>query len=301
MSETRPLTSRSSSFAHRYGRPSWRTAFSSAVIGLLVCSRLATPQTGPDLKTPPQEVTRAQDSSQTEKEPLTLELRAPSSRSLAPGEQHLYRLVAPAGMFVRASVTSWGGEVIATASGPDGRQILEVETSLDVERSASVMFLAREGGSYLLQVRLAHDIPATGHYEIVLQELRPANPEDVARIQAQRDFSDGEKGRNEGSEKSLRKSLEAYGRALPVLRGLGDRPGEALTLNRIGEVYSSLSESTKAIEYLNQVLSVWLAVDNLRGQAQTRDDLGGAYYNLGEVGKAIETLLKALTAAEGRP
>jgi CHAT domain-containing protein/tetratricopeptide (TPR) repeat protein len=161
------------------------------------------------------------------------------------------------------------------------------------------MFLAREGGSYLLQVRLAHDIPATGHYEIVLEELRPANPEDVARIQAQRDFSDGEKGRNEGSEKSLRKALEAYGRALPVLRGLGDRPGEALALNRIGEVYSSLSESTKALEYLNQALTVWLAADDLRGQAQTLDDLGGAYYNLGEVGKAIDTLSKALTAAQG--
>jgi hypothetical protein len=151
MSAAYPLTSPSSSSEHRYGRASrWRTACGSAAIAFLVWSRLATTQAAQDIKIPPQEVTRSQGSSPTEKEPLTLELGVPSSRPLAPREQHVYRLVAPAGQFVRAAITSWGPEVIATASGPDGRQILEVQTSSDVERAVPVLFLAADGGGYEL-------------------------------------------------------------------------------------------------------------------------------------------------------
>ena len=299
MSKTSPLTSRLPCLEHRYGRAiSWRTGCGSAALAFLVWSRLAAPQTAPDLKSPPQDVTRAEGSSLAEKEPLTLELGAPSSRSLASVEQHVYRLVAPTGWFVRAVVTSWGGEVIATVSGPDGRQILEVQTSRDVERATPLLFLATESGSYQLQVRAADDISAAGHYEIVLEELRSADPEDVARVQTERDFADGERARREGSEKSLQKALEAYGRALPVLQEFQDHEREALTLNRIGQVYSSLSENAKALDYLNRALTLWLAAEDLRGQAQTLDDLGGAYYNLNEPDKALDRFWKALTVAQ---
>jgi tetratricopeptide (TPR) repeat protein len=46
----------------------------------------------------------------------------------------------------------------------------------------------------------------------------------------------------------MRKALEKYDEALPLRRMVGDRKGEAETLNNIGMVYWSLGEMQEALE-----------------------------------------------------
>ncbi|MEG3837296.1 tetratricopeptide repeat protein, partial [Microcoleus sp. Z1_C3] len=61
------------------------------------------------------------------------------------------------------------------------------------------------------------------------------------------------------------KALEYYSQSLPLRRAVGDRSGEASTLNNIGLVYSDLGEKQKALEYYSQSLPLRRAVGDRSG------------------------------------
>ena len=44
------------------------------------------------------------------------------------------------------------------------------------------------------------------------------------------------------------RALEYYGQALPIRREVGDRAGEAVTLNNIGALYSRLGDRQRTLE-----------------------------------------------------
>jgi tetratricopeptide (TPR) repeat protein len=55
---------------------------------------------------------------------------------------------------------------------------------------------------------------------------------------------------------------------------VGDRGGEATTLNNIGGVYSELGEKQKALEYYSQSLPLRRAVGDRSGEATTLNNIG---------------------------
>src|SRR5438132_6940202 len=75
---------------------------------------------------------------------------------------------------------------------------------------------------------------------------------------------------------------------------MGDRAGEAITLSRIGLVYSDLGEKQKALDYYNQALPLHRAVGNRSGEARTLNSIGAVYSDLGEKQKALEYYNAAL-------
>jgi CHAT domain-containing protein/Tfp pilus assembly protein PilF len=90
------------------------------------------------------------------------------------------------------------------------------------------------------------------------------------------------------------KALEYYNQALPLYRAVGDRSGEAATLNNIGLVYNALGEKPKALEYYNQALPILRAVGNRSVEARTLNNIGAVYDSLGEKPKALEYYNQAL-------
>ncbi|HEU0185520.1 MAG TPA: CHAT domain-containing protein, partial [Blastocatellia bacterium] len=90
------------------------------------------------------------------------------------------------------------------------------------------------------------------------------------------------------------KALEKYNEALPLMRAVGDRRGEATTLNNIGRVYYALGETRKALEKYNEALPLRRAVGDRRGEATTLNNIGRVYYALGETQKALEKYNEAL-------
>ena len=54
----------------------------------------------------------------------------------------------------------------------------------------------------------------------------------------------------------MQKALEKFNEALPIRRAIGDRKGEAITLNSIGVVYQSTGEMQKALEKYNEILPI---------------------------------------------
>jgi CHAT domain-containing protein/Flp pilus assembly protein TadD len=90
------------------------------------------------------------------------------------------------------------------------------------------------------------------------------------------------------------KALDYYNQALPLYRAVGNRGGEAKTLNNIGTVYNALGEKQKALDYYNQALPLYRAVGNRGGEAKTLNNIGTVYDALGEKQKALDYYNQAL-------
>ncbi|GBC82914.1 Regulatory protein AfsR [bacterium HR10] len=258
----------------------------------------------------------------------------PIERELKGGEVHAYRLALTAGQYVRVVVAQRGIDVVVRLFGPDGRQIVEMDSPTGTQGEESVAHVAEAAGTYRLEVApLEKDAPP-GRYEVRLEELRPATEQDRTRIAADRAFAEAvllfaqqtadalrraigkyeeaarlyhalDDRRKEaeslhwaGFISALigepRKALEYYGQALPILRAIGDRQGEAATLTNIGVMYSALGEKQKALEYYGQALAIHRAVGDRQGEARTLTNIGGVYSALGEKQKALEYYGQAL-------
>jgi len=93
------------------------------------------------------------------------------------------------------------------------------------------------------------------------------------------------------------KALDYYNQALPISREVGDRGGEATTLTNIGAVYRALGQPQKALDYYSQALPIRREVGDLGGEAVTLSDIGGVYSDLGQPQKALDYYNQALPLA----
>jgi CHAT domain-containing protein len=90
------------------------------------------------------------------------------------------------------------------------------------------------------------------------------------------------------------KALNYYNQALPLRRAVGDRDGEASTLNNIGAVYDGLGERQKALDYYKQALPLERAVGDRYVEARTLNNIGAVYDGLGEKQKALDYYTQSL-------
>ncbi|MDF5739675.1 CHAT domain-containing protein, partial [Nostoc sp. S13] len=90
------------------------------------------------------------------------------------------------------------------------------------------------------------------------------------------------------------KALDFYNQALPLFRAVGDRTGEARTLNNIGRVYSDLGEKQKALDFYNQALPLRRAVGDRNGEAVTLGNIGELFQSTNRPTEAITNLQQSL-------
>jgi len=98
----------------------------------------------------------------------------------------------------------------------------------------------------------------------------------------------------QGTAESLRQAIEKWQAARELYRAVGDRRTEAIILNNIGDIYSSLGEKQQALEYFNQALPIVREVGDRRGEAITLSNIGGVYSDLGEKQQALDYYHQAL-------
>ncbi|GAX41323.1 TPR repeat-containing protein [Tolypothrix sp. NIES-4075] len=82
-------------------------------------------------------------------------------------------------------------------------------------------------------------------------------------------------------------ALSFYNSSLPLRRAVGDRSGEANTLNNIGKVYSDLGQNQQALSFYNSSLPILRAVGNRSGEANTLNNIGKVYSDLGQNQQAL--------------
>jgi CHAT domain-containing protein/Flp pilus assembly protein TadD len=90
-------------------------------------------------------------------------------------------------------------------------------------------------------------------------------------------------------------AIETLQQALPIFHQVGDRSGEATTLNIIGLVYNAIGQPQKALEYFNQALTIHQEVADRPGVAASLHNIGRVYYTIGPLQQALEYFNQALT------
>src|SRR5690606_28048942 len=81
-------------------------------------------------------------------------------------------------------------------------------------------------------------------------------------------------------------------------RTVGDRRGEAATLNNIGRAYYGLGERQKALDFYNQALTLRKSVADRSGEAVTRYNLAALQRDLNNLSEARAQIEAALAIIE---
>src|SRR5262249_20366598 len=81
---------------------------------------------------------------------------------------------------------------------------------------------------------------------------------------------------------------------LSVQREMGDRAGEATTLNNLGRVYSGLGNRQQALDYYQQALPVRREVGDRSGEAVTRYNIAMIHHGRGDLDSAISELWRVV-------
>ncbi|MFB2977251.1 tetratricopeptide repeat protein [Microseira sp. BLCC-F43] len=115
-----------------------------------------------------------------------------------------------------------------------------------------------------------------------------ATSQEETRASAERAFQEGMQLYRQRTVESLLGVIAKWEEALSLYREVGDKAGEAATLNYIGRVYSDLGEKQKALEFYNQSLPQSRQVGDKAGEAATLNYIGRVYLDLAEKQKALE-------------
>jgi CHAT domain-containing protein/tetratricopeptide (TPR) repeat protein len=118
--------------------------------------------------------------------------------------------------------------------------------------------------------------------------------ENGKRIAARSANDEGERLRKQGTAESLRTAVNKYEEALSLWRSVGDKSGEAETLNNAALVLNSLGEKQKALDYFQQALLLWKEAGDGKGQAMALSGIGAVHFALGDHRQALSYLKQSL-------
>jgi tetratricopeptide (TPR) repeat protein len=218
----------------------------------------------------------------------TLEPDKPVERELAGGQNHDYQILLAAGQYLYAVVEQRGVDVVVTLFGPDGKQLLEVDSPNGTQGPEPVLFIVELSGTYRFSVRSLEKDAAAGRYEAKIEELRAATGQDRERIAGQAAFAEAEQLRATGKAEAIKRAVEKYTEAATHFHGSNDAKKEADALNSAGLALGNIGEMQKALEYLNQALPLYRTAGDRQGEATTINSIGRAFYYSGEKQKALE-------------
>jgi len=251
-------------------------------------------------------------------------------RTIAQGQPHSFRFDLPAGHFFRLAVEQRGLDVVLGLRAPSGRLMLEVDTPIGNKGRETLLAVAQVAGEYVLEVApLA--TRQEGAFTLVVQEVRPAKPEDRRRAAmaaalalAEHHLQDGDfekavailrkvlpdfESHGDKSEAAqvqwrlgaallrmgaLRESAETLERSAARFRSLGDRVGEARALNDLGAAWRLLGEPARTLQLYRRALDLYRRAGVQEGEATAIHNIGLVLEGTGDLQGAVEHYEEAL-------
>jgi CHAT domain-containing protein/Tfp pilus assembly protein PilF len=235
------------------------------------------------------------DSEARQAEVVELKQGPSIERELGGGGRHAYRISLAKGHYIKVVVEQKGIDVVVTLFGTNGQMIAEVDSPNGTQGPEPIAVIVETSGDHRLEVKSLEEKAPAGRYELRVEELREATPQDRDRIAALRALAEAVQLRAQGTGESLRKSIEKYNQTLPLLRATGDHYEEANTLREMGIIYTQISENQKALDYFGQSLALYRSIGNVQLEARILNRIGAIQSRLGEQQKALEYHLQALS------
>ena len=224
-----------------------------------------------------------------------LELGKPVEGQLGPGQADVFTVEANAGQFVRVVAQQKGVDLVLTAGGPDGKELLVADSPTYELGPETVSWMAEECGTFTIQASKSARSFEIGKYEITLVARRAPAEDDASRIAAERGFYEAVTKERAGEKEKLQEALKLYEQAAGLWNKLSEPYAEALCLHRMGSIVSGAGDTQKAIALFEKALSLRRAAGDSAGEATTLNNMGLAYGSLGQKQKGLELLEQALS------
>jgi len=128
----------------------------------------------------------ASSASQSPQDARELATGEPIEREIAGGETHAYRLVLAAHQFLRISVNQREVDVAVSALGSERQSLVEADNRDIIPLGGQFSLVTEAMGDYTLEVRALKKDAARGRYQVQIEELRGATPQDLSRVAAER-------------------------------------------------------------------------------------------------------------------
>ena len=269
------------------------------VIALLIQAQLAA--CGAHALTSDQIVPGSGGTPQAGAEVVDLKQGNPIARNLAGGQAHSYWVTLSAGQHVRVVAVQRGIDVVVTFFDLNEKTVAEVDSPNYISGPEPISLIANTSGKYRLELRSPDREATSGSYDLRIEELRAARPEDYVRFAAQTAYRDAVKLQNRFTAEQLRQALDKQLEALGKWRTGGDRIGEANSLVKLGEINLYLGDKRKALEYLHQALTLRLATKDRVGEANSLNTIGVSHFELGENQQALDYYHQALLVLQSLP
>jgi CHAT domain-containing protein/tetratricopeptide (TPR) repeat protein len=176
-------------------------------------------------------------------------------RALGAKEVHEYRVLCRAGDYVGSTVEQRGVDVAVVVVGPDGAELLSVDTPTGRRGTETAPFVADHDGEYRLRVRGLGADP-NGTYAVRLEPPRPASDADLRHYEAWRLWADADRRAAQKQRDSLVGALDNYEQSALLLEGVGQPGSAALALSKAGRLAAYLDEAARSAEAFSRVLSL---------------------------------------------
>ncbi|HKX31427.1 MAG TPA: CHAT domain-containing protein [Blastocatellia bacterium] len=184
-----------------------------------------------------------------------LEPGHPIRHDLAAGQQQTYQIKLNAGQFLRVIIEQDGIDVVVRVTGPDDRQLLELDSESRVRGQESVTLVSEAAGEYRLVVQPRQRGVPAGGYEIRIEELRAATGDDRALEESRRLLAEYLKhlrvGRYDQALASAESALKIRERVLGP-----DHPDVAFVLRRMAILHNISGDHAQAEALFQRALDV---------------------------------------------
>jgi len=214
-----------------------------------------------------------------------LELGKPVPGELTSGRLQQYTIAADVGQFLRVVVSRPGFATAVRLTDPDGKaSVVELHWPRASQQREPLCWIARVSGTYRIEFATTEQLAVPFKYEIALEELRLAVPDDQKQLAAQQLFEDARALDEKGQ---YRQSIAAWDRALYATRELKNRERESAALSGAAMACVNSNQYEKAIGYYEPLLAIRREMKDVYGERVALNNLGNAHSSLRQYDKAI--------------
>jgi CHAT domain-containing protein/Tfp pilus assembly protein PilF len=215
-------------------------------------------------------------------------------RDIAGAETHSYNVALIVGQYLRVVAHQQGSNLALKLYSPAGLIVAEVNQLENGSSSKPISVVAQLAGDYRLEITPLQKDAQGGGYELSIDQLRPAAPDDLKRHAAETLFAEAEGLRARMNAETLKSAITKYDEALRLFEAIGDRSGEANTLLNSGMASTVLSDYQNALDRFARSIPAFQSIGDRRSQAEALNNIASAHYFQGDTEKSLEVLLKSL-------
>jgi len=226
-------------------------------------------------------------------QPVELQLNTPISRKLAGGHADTFLVHCSAKDFLRVIADQKGIDVAVSILDPAGKSIVDADGPNGPQGPESASAICPVTGVYTVRVSSGDASVPAGDYVLHLDALRPPEPNDRLRIEAEQAAFAGA-ALFQGTKEEKIRATELFSKAVDDWSKIGDHYEAGLWGTTLGILWSNLSDTPQAIAVHSRALADERALNDRRAEAELLSDLGSSYLFEGDAKRALENYTLAL-------